>query len=203
MHHVHDRQESLATLNEMIRGIKVAMLTTVAADGMLRSRPMATQRLDSDGDLWFFAEAGSPKMQEIDREHHVNVSYADPSSNRYVSVSGMAAVVKDQAKVDEMWQPALKAWFPEGKTDPNIALLRVRVTEAEVWDAPASSIVYLAGFIKALATGKKYHPEENEKLHVEDAPLMEAQPGEGRGKTMSGEPLKKEGDPLGREAGID
>ena len=203
MHHIHDREESLKKLNEMIKGIKVAMLTTATSDGMLRSRPMATQQLESDGDLWFFAEAGSPKMREIEREHHVNVSYADPSSNRYVSVSGMAMVVRDQAKVEEMWQPALKAWFPQGKTDPNIAMLRVRVSEAELWDAPASSIVYLAGFIKALATGKKYHPEENEKLHVDDAPPVQAQPGEGRGRAESNEPLKKEGDPLGREAGID
>ena len=203
MHHIHDREESLRKLNEMIEGIKVAMLTTAMPDGVLRSRPMATQDEACDGDLWFITESGTPKTQEIEQEHHVNLSYVDADANRYVSVSGLASIVKDQALIDQLWKPALKAWFPKGKSDPGIALLRVHVTEAEVWDSPSGVMVKMVGFIKAVATGKKYRPGENEKLHVDDGAPIQAQPGEGGRGTVEGEPLKKHGDPLGSEAGID
>lgn len=203
MHHVHDREESLRKLNEMISGIKVAMLTTATPEGVLRSRPMATQEGECDGDLWFITESGAPKAQEIEREHHVNLSYVDAKTDQYASVSGLATIVRDPEMLDELWQPALEAWFPRGKANPNLALLRVHVTEAEVWDAPSGMMVKVAGFIRAAATGREYRPGENEKLHVDDgAPLSQMQPGETRA-AQEGPPLKPHGDPLGSEAGID
>jgi general stress protein 26 len=154
--------QKLATL---IKGIKVAMLTTQETDGTLRSRPMATQAAEFDGTLWFFTQASSHKVDEIDREHNVNVSYADAGDNRYVSVSGRARLVRDRAKIDELWSPILKAWFPRGKDDPETALLRVDVEKAEYWDAPSSTIVKLVGFAKAMATGQTYTPGENRKIN--------------------------------------
>ena len=60
-----DRSEAIKKLVEMIQGIRVAMLTTAMPDGTLRSRPMATQQTEFDGDLWFFTEASSGKVHEI------------------------------------------------------------------------------------------------------------------------------------------
>lgn len=159
-------------LRDLIQDIRVAMLTTVEEDGSLRSRPMATQKLtqkaEFDGELWFFTGAGSEKVQEIRREQHVNVSYADPDDERYVSVSGTALIVHDRAKAEELWSPVLKAWFPQGLDDPDLALLRVKVEKAEYWDSPSGKMVQLLGLVKALATGERYHadPGENEKLEL-------------------------------------
>lgn len=153
-------------LARMIKGIRVAMLTTKDEDGTLRSRPMGTQEAEFDGTLWFFTQAGSPKVGEINREHEVNISYADTDSNRYVSVSGRATLVRDRDRIREMWTPAMKAWFPEGVDDPEIALLRIEPEKAEYWDGPGSAVVQLAGFIKATATGRRYEPGENEKLDL-------------------------------------
>jgi general stress protein 26 len=161
---MHD-QTDIQKLAKLIKGIQVAMLTTQDDDGTFRSRPMATQQTEFDGTLWFFTQAGSHKVHEIDREHQVNLSYADPGDNRYVSVSGLATLVRDRAKIDDLWSPVLKAWFPQGKDDPDIALLRVDVTKAEYWDAPSSTLVKLAGFTKAVLTGKEYRPGENQKLN--------------------------------------
>src|SRR3954463_2099466 len=132
-------------LAKLIKGIKVAMLTTQDDDGTFRSRPMATQDEEFDGTLWFFTQIDSHKVTEIDRQHQVNLSYADSGDNRYVSISGLATLVRDRAKIDELWSPVLKAWFPDGKDDPNIALLRVDVQKAEYWDAPSSTLVKLVG----------------------------------------------------------
>ncbi|HYE18292.1 MAG TPA: pyridoxamine 5'-phosphate oxidase family protein [Tepidisphaeraceae bacterium] len=146
-------------LAELIKGINIAMLTTVGDNGALHSRPMATQQAEFDGVLWFFTEAESGKVHEVQQDKHVNLSYADPSGNRFVSVSGLAQLVRDRAKAEELWSPIHKAWFPKGLDDPNLALLRVQVTQAEYWDGPSSTLVKLYGFAKAMVTGKKYGEE--------------------------------------------
>ena len=130
-------------LRKMVKKVPVAMLTTVGADGVLRSRPMATQDPDFDGELWFFTRYHSPKSEDIKENQRVNVSYASPKQDRYVSVSGTATLVRDAAKVKELWRGEYKAWFPDGKKDPDLALLKVKVEKAEYWDAAENRMVDL------------------------------------------------------------
>jgi general stress protein 26 len=160
------RSQALRKLGEMIEGIDFAMLTTVEADGTLRSRPMSTQQVEFDGDLWFFTRASAPKVDEIQQDERVNVSYAKPEDQRYVSVSGTARIVRDRKKIEELWSPVLQAWFPKGLEDPDIALLKVSVEQAEYWDSPSSAMMHLFGFVKAVATGQTYQPGENEKINL-------------------------------------
>ena len=152
---------------ELISDIKFAMLTTQAPDGVLRSRPMATLKAPFEGDLWFFTADDSPKVDEISREHHVCVSYAEPSRQKYVSVSGLATLVRDRQRIQELWTPAAKAWFPGGVDDPHLGLLRVRVNAIEYWDSPSSKMVQLFGFMKAVATGQRLeNAGEHKKVNV-------------------------------------
>ena len=161
-----ERAEHIQKLAGMIKNIKIAMLTTAEPDSTLRSRPMATQPEPFDGTLWFFTSAGSQKVDEVEQQHNVNLSYADPDKQRYVSVSGTATLVHERAKIDELWHSFYKAWFPKGKDDPDLTLLKVEVEAAEYWDAPSNKMVQLAGFVKALATGKPYDAGENKKLNL-------------------------------------
>jgi len=159
-------ENNVQKLGELIKDVKMAMLTTIDRDGTLRSRPMATQKAEFDGTLWFFTRASSPKVEEVEQTHNVNLSYAAPDSNTYVSVTGTASLVRDHAKAKELWNPILKAWFPQGLEDPDLALLHVQIEKAEFWDSPSSTMVQIAGFVKALATGKAYQPApgEHEKI---------------------------------------
>jgi len=160
-----DRQDNIKKLHDLIKDIRFAMLTTVEDDGTLRSRPMATQEFEFDGDLWFFTSADAAKVKEAQHDRHVNVSYSDPHNQKYVSVSGKAELVSDRAKIEDLWNPLFKAWFPDGLDDPNLALLKVNVDKAEYWDSPSSKVVRLLGFAKALATGKQIgNPGDNAKI---------------------------------------
>jgi general stress protein 26 len=158
------KRNGINKLGSLIKDIGFAMLTTVCPDGSLRSRPMATQRDEFDGVLWFFTHAGDPKVREIQRDQRVNVSYADPAKNNYVSVSGRATLVRDKPIMKELWNPFYKAWFPKGLDDPQLALIRVAVEQAEYWDAPNSKLVQLGGFLKAVVTGKQARGGQNEKV---------------------------------------
>src|SRR2546430_1266447 len=106
--------ESIQKLANLIKGVRVAMLTTTDTDGSLHSRPMATQEADFNGELWFLTGQSTHKVQEINRDHHVSLSYADPRDNCYVSVSGLARLVKNRKKAEELWNPLYKTWFPKG-----------------------------------------------------------------------------------------
>ena len=135
--------KSFAKLKELIHDIDIAMITSVSVEGSLRSRPMVTREFEDDGVLWFFAADNSALAEDLQAEHAVNVSYADPKHHRYVSVTGNGALVHDREKARKLWSSAVKPYFPSGLDDPHLALLRVRVESAEYWDAPTSKMVQL------------------------------------------------------------
>jgi general stress protein 26 len=161
-----DRSYAIKKLGDLIKSIEIAMMTTIEADGSLRSRPMATQQVEFDGELWFFASTSSPLAEELRQDERVNLSYAKPDDQRYVSVSGTAAIIDDREKMRELWSPIYKAWFPDGLEDPDLALLKVTVEQAEYWDSPSGVMVAMAGLVKALVTGEPYEGGENRKLEL-------------------------------------
>jgi general stress protein 26 len=145
-------KEGLAKIGSLIKGIRVAMLTTAAKDGSFDSRPMATQKTEFDGTVWFLTANDSRKTGEIADDSHVSLIYADPSDAKYVTVKGRAHASRDREKIHELWNPMYKAWFPEGEDDPRISVLRVDVTEAEFWEASDSKIIRSIKYLAAAAT---------------------------------------------------
>lgn len=160
----------LKKLAEMIKDIKFTMFTTVSEDGSMNSRPMATQKIESetfDGRLWFFTKKDTHKVQAIEHDQHVNLAYANPDKQRYVSITGRARVVDNKEKMKELWNPALKAWFPEGLDDPQISLISVNVESAELWDAPPSKVIQMVGMMKSIVTGVPYdHKAHSQHLNL-------------------------------------
>ena len=162
-----DQNEKIKKLRELIKDIDIGMLTTIDEDGSLHSRPMSTNsQVEFDGDLWFFIYASSHKVTEVEHDQHVNVSFSDPHKQQYVSISGRATLVRDRHKIQELWKPELKAWFPQGVDEPDIALLKVEVEKAEYWDAPSSFVAHTISLVKAITTGEKANPGENEKVNL-------------------------------------
>jgi general stress protein 26 len=148
------RAQTIEKLNLLIKDISIAMVTTVDKD-VLRSRPMATQEPEFDGELWFFTSRQTHKAEDIEKDNRVNVSFSAPEDNRYVSMSGTAEVVDDREKIEELWSPTFLARFPKGLEDPNITHLNVSVDQAEYWDATSSSVVEALGLLKSLVTGER------------------------------------------------
>lgn len=140
-------------LADLIGDAGIAMLTTQEADGALRSRPLATLQMDSEGKLWFFTAMSSSKVGEIDQHRHVNLSYANPEKQEFVSISGSARLLRDREKIHELWSLWAKPWFSNGADDPDLGLLEVSVDQAEYWDAPASKMQRLFGLAQAMTTG--------------------------------------------------
>lgn len=155
--------EATQKMWDLIKDIGFAMLTTEDEDH-LRARPMASAQKEFDGNLWFFTRASSHKVDEVGEDPRVGVTYAEPSKQEYVSLSGRAKLVRDKGTIQAHWSEAMRTWFPKGIDDPDIAILKVEVEMAEYWDSPSSTMVHAYGYVKAVVTGESPKPGENEKL---------------------------------------
>ncbi|MCF3944904.1 pyridoxamine 5'-phosphate oxidase family protein [Oceanobacillus alkalisoli] len=124
------KQEEVETLRELIKDVDTAMLTTLTEEGLI-SRPMKTQEVEFDGDLWFFTKKETDKYKEILHDQEVNVAYAGKS---YVSVRGRAEIVEDLAKKKELWSKAYEKMMKASYDDPDIVLIKVKAEAAEYWE---------------------------------------------------------------------
>lgn len=154
----------LDKLRDKIKDIRIAMLTTLEQDGDFHTRPMATHAMDPDGSMWFFTYDNSHKVEEVRQDHRVSVAFSAPDDEVYVTTTGTAEVVKDQAKINELWSDFLKTWFPNGKEDPHIALLKVSIHAGEYWDRPGGKMVKLFEMAKGALTGDSDKTGRNEKF---------------------------------------
>ena len=155
-HHDPDQADARAKLWDLIKDIRFAMFTTRHSNGHLHSRPMTTQnsKLDEDRSLWFFMSRKSEPVADLTGDSTVNVVYADPGEDSYVSVSGTAVVVEDMARKERLWSKMAQAWFPGGSADPDLALVCVTISHANYWDVEESKVVQLYKMAKAAVTGK-------------------------------------------------
>ncbi len=144
-------KEELEQLQSLIGKARIGIITTVNEEGHLVSRPMAVKEREFDGDLWFFTEDPSHKTDEIRSNPQVNVALE--SGKGWVSLAGRAQVVKDAAKIDELWDTGAQAWFEEGRGDPKVALLKVTAHTAEYWASDDPKPLVLLKYAKAAVTG--------------------------------------------------
>lgn len=138
---------------EIMRGERFCMLTSVGAEGRLQSHPMTPQEVTDDGDVWFFIDVTSDHAANLRREKRVNLAFADSST--WLSVAGHASLCEDRAKIDELWNPAVEAWFPDGKDSPAVGLVLVGTDSAEYWDSPGGRVASVLAYAKSKVTGER------------------------------------------------
>ncbi|MCF2442864.1 pyridoxamine 5'-phosphate oxidase family protein [Dyadobacter sp. CY345] len=157
--------EAIKKLKSLVEDIRFCMYTTYE-NGKIESRPMTTLDVDSEGNAWFFTSRQTEIGRETDNGESVTLIYSHPGDNTYLSVSGTASIVHDEAKKEELWSPLSKAWFPEGKNDPNLVVLKVTTDEAAYWDSPSSKMVVFFSMVKAAVTGHQTDPGDHGKLNL-------------------------------------
>jgi general stress protein 26 len=141
-----------AKLAQLIRDIRVALLTTMDRDGNFHTRPVQTLQLEGDQALWFFTDWSSSKVDELNHDVRVSLGYADPSKNVYCAVSGLGRLLRDIQKAKQLWSMEQRAYYPDGPEDKRLALLRVQIEHAEYWIAPGRTS-YIVAVVTAAITG--------------------------------------------------
>ena len=141
---------ALTRLAELIQGIEIAMLTTRAADGSMVSRPLQTLQFNGGRELVFFTAADSTKVDELAAHPQVLLSYADPDRRRFVSVRGTASIDRDATTIDALWTPSQRVFFPGGKSDPNLVVLRVLLRDAAWWEPVGNFAMRALDFVRGI-----------------------------------------------------
>ncbi len=152
--------DTQSKLIDLIHDFDNAILVTKTDDGSLDARPMAVAEATDSGVLWFVSDRNSGKIADLILDRDVAVTMQ--SSNKFVTLSGECRVIDDQSKVESLWKEAWKVWFPNGKSDPSIVLLKIEPKQGEYWDnSGATGIKYMIKAGKAYLQGERAETDKS------------------------------------------
>ena len=170
------KEKHIDELYDLIDGIEIAMLTTRRTDGRLVSRPMATQERIDGADLWFVTDIDAHKIDELEHDANVNVSYYRDRTREWVSVSGTARITQDRARIHELYRPDWRMWFGKvdevrdgGPDDPRLALIMIDADSVVYMKQDKPTPVILFELVKSLVTGDR--PEIGDVHRIEGSEL--------------------------------
>lgn len=152
--HTLNGPDALRKVDELLKHFTVAMLVTHAETGAVHARPMAMQQ-DApafDGELWFFTDRRSRKVDEID-QRPASLVMQNERAQAYLHLRGALALRDDRTKAEELWNPAYRAWFPQGLDDPDLALLQFVALDGEYWESNGGVLGTVASFAAAFVSG--------------------------------------------------
>jgi general stress protein 26 len=140
-------------LYELLGSFDTAMLVTHPSGGAMHARPMAVAELRPNADAYFVTSIASPKVAELESNPAATLTFQ--SASKFASVSGRISVARDPALIGRLWKEAWKVWFPQGRDDPSISVLRFEADEGEYWDnAGVQGLKYVFEAAKSYAKGK-------------------------------------------------
>jgi general stress protein 26 len=149
-------------LHDLLTAFDHGMLVTRANTGGLRARPMAVAEIDSTGDLWFATSGHSGKIDDVQFDPQVCVTFQD--DGRYLSLTGEAQFVDDRPRIKQLWREAWRPWFPQGEEDPALVLLRISLNSGEFWDrAGLAGVQYVLEAARARIAGRQM--QTSSQLH--------------------------------------
>ncbi|MBC8173120.1 MAG: pyridoxamine 5'-phosphate oxidase family protein [Chitinophagales bacterium] len=160
MNEINDNIENLASteainkIKELATDADICLFVTHLEELPLSGRPMSTQEVDDEGNLWFFSDRTSDKNMHILNDNRVQLFYGNRNDSEYLCIYGTAEILTDRNKIKELWKPLVKAWFNEGEDDPDITLLKVKPVDAYYWDTKDNKMISLIKIAISAMTGK-------------------------------------------------
>lgn len=109
-------------------------VTSTSLNNSHKSRPMSVQKTDEAGNIWFLSAKDSMKNMEIAADTDVTLYFQGSSYSDFLELNGHAEITDDRAKIEELWDPTVKAWFTEGKDDPRISVIQFIPESGYYWD---------------------------------------------------------------------
>jgi general stress protein 26 len=158
--------QAIAKLRELVENQPTCMFGSDLGSTPFHVCPMHALQVDGAGSIWFFSPLDSEHAANLQSDERVQLIFSNPSAYQFLTVFGEAFIVRDRAKTDELWKPMVKAWFPGGKEDPNLSLIRVDPSIAHYWDTKDGKLVVLAKILIGAVTGKREDGGVQGDLHV-------------------------------------
>jgi general stress protein 26 len=162
-------KEAIEKLKALAEKIKICMFCTNLSTVPFSTRPMGISEVDADGKFWFLSASGSNKNHEIKQDEKVQLIFSDPANAQFLSMFGEADIFDDEKSIEKAWTPLAKAWFPEGKEDMNVTVIKVHPLDAYYWDTKDGKMISLLKIAAGAFTGAALDSGVEGKLTVETA----------------------------------
>lgn len=159
-------EEAIKKLQKLSEEVNICMFLTKADNREEGCRPMATMKVDDDATIWFFTNDKSSKVDELMKDDEVHLVYSHPGKDSYINLWGTGEVLYDREKIKELWNPMLKAWFPDGIDDPNLCIIKVTPTEAYYWSSDGNKMIEFFKMAASIVTGKRLLDADEGKLSL-------------------------------------
>ncbi|MEJ7646441.1 MAG: pyridoxamine 5'-phosphate oxidase family protein [Chryseolinea sp.] len=146
--------EAIEKFQELVKHESTCLLTTRLTELPLTTRPMSVQKVCDQGNFWFISASDSDKNIEIAADPRVQLFFLNTSNYEFLSVYGKASISRDREKIEELWSDIAKAWFPEGKNDPRVTIIKVEPEEGFYWDTKDGKLVSMIKILTSAVAGK-------------------------------------------------
>jgi general stress protein 26 len=99
------------------------------------SQPMTAQFDESlpEGPIWFFTAKEVALVQAMGDSHRAVAHFVSKGHDLFASMHGELSIDNDRARIDRLWSRFAAAWYPGGKDDPSLRLIRFDPEEAQIW----------------------------------------------------------------------
>ena len=159
-------KEEINSFKTIVENIKTGFLFTRLGVGEVKGRPMTTVHIGNSGDCWFFSSEFSSSVSEICRNNDVFLNYANPFINTYAVVTGKAYLTREINKMNELYTPSIKTWFPAGLNDPNLLLIRIEPDEITYWNGNSGKIVSSFKLFSGMSSDDEFINGKGSKPHL-------------------------------------
>ena len=147
-------KEAIDKLKSLVNDITICLFrTNLKTDDGSTCCPMTAIKVCDQGNVWFFSEKSSERNKAISTDKNVQLLFSHPGKGSYLVVNGEAEIILDKTLIDELWTPAAKIWFKEGKDDPNVSVIKVKPTTAYYWDNAGNRMINFLKMVASVVTG--------------------------------------------------
>lgn len=147
-------KEAIDKLKSLVNDIMVCLFCTdLKTNDGSTCRPMTAIKVCDQGNIWFFSEKSSDKNKAIENDKDVQLFFLHPGKSAYLVLNGEAEIILDKKMIEELWTPAAKIWFKEGKDDPKISIIKVTPTTAYYWDNDGNRMINFLKMVASVVTG--------------------------------------------------
>ncbi|WP_072391662.1 pyridoxamine 5'-phosphate oxidase family protein [Hyphomicrobium sp. CS1GBMeth3] len=131
-------QKSLADIASDMRGIDIAMLSTITEGGAIASRPMSNNgEVEYDGNSYYFTRDDTRLVHDIERDPDVALAFSSKpglfSGGLFIAVAGKAEIIRDKLAFPAHWTSDHDAWFEQGIDTPGLVMLKVHANHIKYW----------------------------------------------------------------------
>ena len=149
----HDPEVLEGRVRKAIQSARAVMLGVVG--GRLRHfNPMKGYVVDDEKPVWFLCKRDAELALEVSDGQHAAMAIV-VSEDHHLHASGGGSL---------LWSSMAEAWLPEGRTSPDVILLRFDPEEAEVWISDNS---FKLAWEVAKANYSGQRAQSGERAHVE------------------------------------